>query len=453
MRIQSLRVRLILGAGIWIAIALVLAGVTIGYLFTNNVERGASADLSATMSRLVALINPDALSAAPLLTGALPDPRYQTPVSGLYWQITDLGTQQNIRSRSLWDYVLKVSPSNEGGQLSTVQGPVGQSLLALSLTARFAETKGERRFQIIVAQDRSILDEAITRFGRELALALLVLGFVLVVAVILQVQFGLSPFKKLRKDIESIRNGVASSIDAIYPLEVVAVVGEVNALLAMQQKSMDFARSRASDLAHGLKTPLTVLGTIAYELEKGGNTRSAASIIDLTNEMRDRIDYQLRLVRLRQRVRMHALSASLSSVVPRTIAVLKRTPKGEQLVWVVNVKDGLNVDIDVNDLVELVGVILENAAQWANTQIHIKAKQDGAFVEWQISDDGPGIQFSDHSTIGLRDRRLDETVTGTGLGLAIASEIVSLNNGTIAFERSSHGGLEVIIRLPSVAAH
>ncbi|MCG2921681.1 hypothetical protein KZ305_26730, partial [Escherichia coli] len=92
------------------------------------------------------------------------------------------------------------------------------------------------------------------RFGRELALALLVLGFVLVVAVILQVQFGLSPFKKLRKDIESIRNGVASSIDAIYPLEVVAVVGEVNALLAMQQKSMDFARSRASDLAHGLKT-------------------------------------------------------------------------------------------------------------------------------------------------------------------------------------------------------
>ncbi|HAO2891979.1 TPA: sensor histidine kinase, partial [Escherichia coli] len=199
--------------------------------------------------------------------------------------------------------------------------------------------------------------------------------------------------------------------------------------------------------------PLTVLGTIAYELEKGGNTRSAASIVDLTNEMRDRIDYQLRLVRLRQRVRMHALSASLSSVVPRTIAVLKRTPKGEQLVWVVNVKDGLNVDIDVNDLVELVGVILENAAQWANTQIHIKAKQDGAFVEWQISDDGPGIQFSDHSTIGLRDRRLDETVTGTGLGLAIASEIVSLNNGTIAFERSSHGGLEVIIRLPSVAAH
>ncbi|OJY68205.1 MULTISPECIES: HAMP domain-containing sensor histidine kinase [unclassified Rhizobium] len=451
MKIQSLRIRLILGAGVWIAMALVLAGVAIGYLFTNSVERSASADLSATTSRLVALINSDARGALPVLTGVLPDPRYETPISGLYWQITDLGTQQSIRSRSLWDYVLKLDPSDEGGQLSTVQGPVGQSLLALSLTARFAKGKDERRFQVIVAQDRSILDEAITRFGWELALALLVLGVVLVFAVILQVQFGLSPFKRLRKDIEGIRNGVASSIDAAYPLEVAGVVSEVNALLTVQQKSMDFARSRASDLAHGLKIPLTVLGTIAYELEEGGNTRSAASIVDLTNEMRDRIDYQLRLVRLRQRVRMHALSASLSSVVPRAIAVLKKTPKGEQLDWVVDIAGGLNVDIDVNDLIELVGVILENAAQWANTQVFITAKQDAVDVEWRISDDGPGIQISDLSSIGRRDRRLDETVAGTGLGLAIASEIVSLNNGTIAFEHSRHGGLEVIIRLPSAA--
>ncbi|MFJ6324338.1 MULTISPECIES: sensor histidine kinase [unclassified Rhizobium] len=451
MRIQSLRVRLILGAGVWIAVALVLAGIAIGYLFTKNVERSASADLSATMSRLVALIDPDARGVAPVLTGTLPDPRYDTPISGLYWQITDLGSKQTLRSRSLWDHVLKVDAPDEGGRFSTAQGPVGQSLLAFSLTPRFPKAKSERRYQVIVAQDRSILDEAITRFGRELAVALAILGVVLVLAAMLQVQFGLSPFRKLRQDIESIRKGGTSSIDATYPLEVVPVVSEVNALLALQQTSMDFARSRASDLAHGLKTPLAVLGTIAYELEENGDARSAGAIVDLTDEMRDRIDYQLRLVRLRQRTRMHALSASLSSIVPRAIAVLKKTRTGEQLDWVVDVADDLNVDIDANDLIELVGVILENAAQWASTQIGIQAKRDALAVELRVSDDGPGIPAAELGSIGRRGRRFDETSPGTGLGLAIACEIVSLNNGTIAFEQSALGGLGVIIRLPVAA--
>ncbi len=439
---------MILGSGIWIAIALVLTGVTIGYLFTKSVERSASADLSATMSRLVALINADARDAAPVLIGSLPDPRYDTPISGLYWQITDLGSQQMIRSRSLWDHVLKLDTPSEAGQLSNVHGPAGQSLLAFSLTARFAKAKSERRFEVIVAQDRSILDEAIKSFGRELAVALLILGSVLVFAAILQVQFGLSPFRKLRQDIEGIRKGAASSIDTTYPLEVVPVVSEVNALLSLQQKSMDFARSRASDLAHGLKTPLAVLGTIAYELEEGGNKRSAATIIDLTNEMRGRIDYQLRLVRLRQRVRQHSLSASLSNVVPRAIAVLKKTRTSKHLDWEVDVIDGLDVDIDANDLIELVGVILENAAQWATSRISVKAKKDAAVVELRISDDGPGIQSADLRTIGRRGGRFDEASSGTGLGLAIACEIVALNNGTIAFERAQLGGLEVTIRLP-----
>ncbi|MBB6488824.1 sensor histidine kinase [Rhizobium lusitanum] len=449
MRIQSLRIRLILGAGVWIAIALVLAGLAIGYLFTKSVESSASADLSATTSRLVALIDPSARSPAPVLSGALPDPRYDTPISGLYWQITDLGTQQTIRSRSLWDHVLKASSPVEGGQLSTMRGPVGQWLLAFSLTARFPKAKGERRYQIVVAQDRSILDEAIARFGQELAVALAILGVALVVAAILQVQFGLSPFRTLRQDIENIRKGIAPAIEATYPREVVPVVSEVNALLALQQTSMDFARSRASDLAHGLKTPLAVLGTLAYELERRGDARSAASIIGLTNEMRDRIDYQLRLVRLRQRTRMQALSASLNSIVSGAVAVLKKTLTGEQLEWVVDIDDDLNVDIDPNDLIELVGVILENAAQWAKTQVHVQARTGGAMVELQISDDGPGIAQSDLDSIGRRGKRVDEAGTGTGLGLAIAREIVALNNGTIAFERSSICGLEVVICLPA----
>jgi len=141
----------------------------------------------------------------------------------------------------------------------------------------------------------------------------------------------------------------------------------------------------------------------------------------------------------------------LNGIVAGAVAVLKKTLTGEQLDWVVGIGDDLNVDIDPNDLIELVGVILENAAQWAKTRIDVQARTDTAMVELRILDDGPGIPQADLDTIGRRGKRVDEAGTGTGLGLAIACEIVALNNGTIAFERSSSCGLEVIIRLPVAA--
>lgn len=451
MRLRSLRLRLVLGAGIWIAAALVLAGVAIGYLFTASVERGARADLSATMARLVALIDPGQANGTPVLTGELPDARYATPVSGVYWQITDLASRRTLRSRSLWDHVLRIEPAGEGRRFSSVEGPAGQSLFALSLATRFATASGERRFQAIVAQDRSVLDEAIRRFGVELAVALLILGVVLGLAAVLQVQLGLAPLRKLRQDVETVRKGVAVSVGADYPSEVLPLVSEVNELLASQQKSMEFARSRAADLAHGLNTPLAVLGTLEHRLAEKGDGDSAALIAELSGEMRDRIDYQMRLVRLRHRTRMHAFRASLSLLLPRTVAVLKRTQRGERLDWTVEVADGLDIDIDANDLLELVGVVLENAARWATSLVRVQARRDGATVELRIDDDGPGIRASELGTIGVRGRRLDESVPGTGLGLAIAREIVALNDGTITFERSPHDGLGVTIRLPMAA--
>ncbi|PLP60396.1 sensor histidine kinase [Mesorhizobium loti] len=448
MKLNSLKVRMIVGTAISIAVALVLAGVAIGYMFVENVERGARSDLSATMSRLAAIVDLDVTGDAPRFTGRLPDPRYDTPLSGLYWQVKDMDSQRTARSRSLWDRVLDTDPRLEGQQFSTISGPMGQSLIALSLNATFKANEKSKYYQLIVAQDRSILDDTIKRFAWAMVIALFVLGSALVVVAVFQVHFGLLPFKKLRQDVESIRKGTAYAIESNYPTEVVPLVVEVNELLALQQKSIEFARSRAADLAHGLKTPLSVIGTIAHELEMRGDHHYAAVISDLTNEMHERIDYQLRLSRLRHRARLHMLRAPLNPILTRAIFVLQKTKEGERLDWQVDMKDELDVDIDANDLIELVGIVLENAAKWATSSVRVQLRKDGDAAELEICDDGPGIDQSNLDLVGVRGQRFDESAPGNGLGLAIAREIIALNNGSMSFQNPSSVGTMVILRLP-----
>lgn len=454
MKIQSLRLRLLFGAALWIAAALLVTGAVIAYLFTASVERTVRTDLSANLSRLVALVDPRS-SQAPALSEPPSDARYDIPLSGVYWQIEDVSRNKTLRSRSLWDFVIDtgVAPTAGGGeQFVATAGPGGQSLSALTMLTRFKTDAGERTYRITVAQDRAILNESIARFGKDLAIALAVLGIALVAAAFAQVWLGLRPLGKLRGDIEAIRHGAGDKVEESYPSEVLPLVGEVNELLASQQRSVEFARARASDLAHGLKTPLAVLSSVADALREKGDAGNADVVDELTGEMAQRIDYQLRLSRLRHRTRMHVLSASLNDVVSRAVSVLRRTREGERLEWTIDIEDGLALDIDGNDLIELVGVLLENAAKWAKTMVQVEARRNGRVAEIRIGEDGPGLDPMDLQRVGVRGRRLDESSPGTGLGLGIAREIVALNNGSIRFASAPAGGLLAIVALPLTSA-
>jgi signal transduction histidine kinase len=445
---RSLRLRLLLGAALWVTLALMLAGAAIAYLFIANVERAVRADLSAGLSRLVAEIDPQ----APSILGSaepLSDPRYRIPLSGVYWQVENTGSGALVRSRSLWDSVLKTSaPDGSGETFSTIEGPGGQSLSALSLLARFNTADGAKTFRIAIAQDRTVLDQSISQFGRELAIALLILGAALVFAAWLQVRLGLKPLSKLRDGIEAIRRGAGDRVPGSYPLEVMPLVAEVDEMLAWQRKSIEFARARASDLAHGLKTPLSVLGTLSGRIRESGDGETAELIEELADEMADRIDYQLRLSRLRVRTRSHALNASLDQALGRTVSVMRKTRDGEKLRWEIEMEEALVLDIDPHDLLELVGVLLENAAKWGKSLVHVDARRADGHVRIRIADDGPGLGEAELSRLGVRGRRLDETVPGSGLGLAIAGEIVALNDGTMSFARAQEGGVEVTVCLP-----
>lgn len=455
MRANSLRVRLLVGGALWILLALILTGMAILYLFVATVERTVRADLEAEAALLTALIDP--LAVGVQLTGQPPDPRYDLPLSGFYWQIgtaEESGGKDVIRSRSLWDSTIPYDPPPKPlGPVHFIgAGPKGQSLSAMALDVKFQVEGGPRAYRIIVAQDRAVLDESIARFGRDMVIALLVLGLALVVAAIAQVSLGLRPLRALRRDVETVRRGDSPALDAGYPAEVQPLVREMNALLASQQRLIEFARRRAADLAHGLKTPLAVLGTLSDQFRALGDDKNADLIDDLASEMGERIDYQLRLSRLRQRGRGQMLDTGLEEVLARIVAVVSRTARGEPLSWQVDCDEGLRLDIDRNDLVELLGILLENAAEWAAREVRILCRREGELARLLISDDSGKLTAADLDALSSVPLRLDQRSRGgNGLGLGIAQEIVALNGGRMDFALSSRNGLQVEIRLPLAA--
>jgi signal transduction histidine kinase len=443
--LASLRLRLLVGGALWIAFALAASWIFIFASFSSLIEHERRSDLQASLDRIVAEIDPD--SAEPIPEGPLRDPRYDTPLSGVYWQVRDFDGKRTMKSRSLWDFDL---PSGEAGDgravLEQVEMPDGPTLIVLTQTIRTVRVSGEeRRFQVSVAEERSTEDDPVTNFGTTLALFLTILALMLFLAAWVQVQVGLRPLAQLRRDITSVRRGETARLPERETLELKPVTRQVNELLDAQEATISFVRERAADLAHGLKTPLAVLGATADRLNLGGDKANAETIRLLADQMNDRIDYQLRIARLRFRTRAQGVSASINDVVLRSVSVLRKGRDPDRTKWVVDLEDRLDVDMDQHDLMELVGIILENAQQWAIGKISVRGRRLEDAVELVVDDDGGGMTDEQISRLGQRGVRLDERSDGHGLGLAIAYEIVRLNNGLIRMGRSPMGGLSVHI--------
>jgi signal transduction histidine kinase len=164
--------------------------------------------------------------------------------------------------------------------------------------------------------------------------------------------------------------------------------------------------------------------------------------------MSDRIDYQLRLARLKMRTGSHTGNASLNAALNSTIAVLKKTHRGEALQWAVDLAEDLTVNIERNDLLELLGILLENASEWAASRVHVATARDGECAMITIDDDGAGLSSEQMESLGVRGKRLDESRSGNGMGLAIALEIAGLNKGSLEFKRSTLGGFCALLKLP-----
>jgi len=451
MRLRSLRVRLLVAATISISAALVVAGFGLTALFEHHVERRLDLQLETYLSELIGRIEPND-SGGIELTRELGDPRFDQPLSGLYWQIQDDAQRALIRSRSLWDGML-VLPDD---QLSLgvvhrhdLPGPGEQSLLVREQQVIVLPQTEARRLRIAVAVDRSDLIAARDEFSQDMLPYLLLLAVALLLATWLQVRMGLSPLDDIRRGVLSIRSGNTRRLGENYPDEVQPLVDEINELLDAGDRVVEDARAWTADLAHGLKTPLTALSADAQRLRAKGEAGMADDLEQLVQSMRRRVDRELIRARLRSEATSRVKNSDLPKILRGVVATLKRTPAGELLNWEIEATEPAQVRLPPDDLAELLGNLLDNAGKWASTRVRVGiCWHDG----WRlvIEDDGPGVAEEQRAKLGQRGMRLDEQTAGTGLGLAIARDITAAYDSHLVFGLSSLGGLAIQLDLPAV---
>lgn len=457
MRRRSLRARLWLGALISITLALLIAWLGLANLFERHVERHLGVELEVRLNQLAAAVEiaPDG---SIRLTQEPRDPTFAQPLSGHYWQIDRPGQPGVLRSRSLWDEVLIVPDDDLApGAIHAhrLPGPAGQSLLVRERRIRVSADPEPVELRLILAEDRAELIAARANFAADMRPYLGLIAFLLTLATLIQIQSGLAPLEALRREVGAIRAGRASRLVASGADEVQPLVVELNALLEARERSVERARAWTADLAHGLKTPLSVLATDAERLRRAGHPDLAEDLDQLALTMRRRVERELIRARVRSGHPPHAARAEVVESLARLRRTLERTPDGERIDWRITAPERVAVALMADDLLELLGNLLENAAKWARDRVEIQVSTSPEVegqVEIRIADDGPGVPPAHWPRLGERGLRLDERQAGTGLGLAIVRDVVEAYGGTLGFGRAELGGLLVWVRLPGMVS-
>ena len=451
MRLRSLRIRLAIIAATSIVAVLAISAVGLALLFERHVVRRINSELDTYVLQLAAgtnLADDGTLG----LTRELADPRFFEPDSGHYWQIEDDNTGAQIRSRSLWENVIPLPPDAlavGATHRHRLDGPNGAHLMVSERRIIYPHGADAHQLRIAAAIDEANVLAAVRQFVSDIAAALLLLAGILMLASWLQISVGLRPLGELRQSVAAIRSGQQRRVDIEGPAEVMPLVHEVNSLLDDRATAIAAARARAADLAHGLKTPLTVLAGDAERLRHRGETAIADEIDELAAGMHRHVQHELSRAMI-QATRRPATPTPVLPAIESVVRTLSRSPKGATLAWRVDADDNALVTVRDDDLFELLGAVLENAMKWAAREVAISTG-GGSWLRLTVEDDGPGVADEHLPQLGQRGVRLDEAVEGTGLGLSLALEIARKYGGRLQFERAGLGGLKVIAELPGEA--
>jgi len=439
----SLHVRLLVGGGAAMLLALLLAWFAMSALFAHHLERRAESELKRHALQLVAGLGAEGKGIGVLSPPV--DPRFAIPGSGLYWQVvTPRGI---IRSRSLWDQSLREPrrrwQSNDWS-IRPDHGPFEPHVYVLERA--IAPLEGQGAVLVQVAEEEGSIHAARIEFSQELFAFLALLWLLLMAAAWVQVRLGLAPLFRLRHEVLALKASPQARLSGQHPREVAPLVEAINALIEVRDADVRRARQRAADLAHALKTPLAALAAQRRLLGEGvagageGFDRALASA---------EASVEAELARALSALVRHAGSgraARPASVCDRLTAVLERTEKGMRVVIDNDLDPDLMLPLSEEDLTELLGPLLDNAVKFARHRVRASGGRSGHAVEIVIDDDGPGLGAEAAAHAVARGTRLDERGPGYGLGLAIARDLAEATGGTITLERASIGGLSVRLR-------
>ncbi len=432
-------------ATVWILLLLLGGGVALDRVLSDAVTRNFDGQLEYVLTAMIASseIGPDS---EVRFNRPLGDQRFLEPYSGLYWQVAGKG-HEPFRSRSLWDRGLQ--PGNEQADTNapyiydSSEFP-DDSLRVMERDVMLPGSNISWRFQ--VAQSRAGLDEQIRMLRSTLIKAFVILGLGLILLSSMQAFFGLWPLRRVRRAIAQVRDGSAARVNAVLPTEIAPMVQELNELLAHNERQAEEARRHAGNLAHALKTPLTVIMNEAT----AQSPDLAATVIREATTMRRQVDHHLARARA---IGRRGTGQARTEIWPSLQAVERAVSRMHRHVTIdVAGEKTLAVRVERQDLDEILGNLIENAAKYGGSRVFVTVGPVGDNVEILIEDDGRGIPDKQRGQLFTRGVRLDTSKPGTGLGLAIVRDVVEIYGGTIALEESEDlGGLQVRLHLPKAA--
>ena len=455
-RLNSLSARLIIAAAVWTAVGLVVGELALSGIFRASVEDNLDATLETDLDGLIAATDAEPNGDINLESGFVLA-RYQRAYSGWYWQIIPVDPTRAASarlSRSLFDKILVPTDHTKVRDLTFghALGPENQYLRTIERRIEFPVTATSRHddtraYTFLVAGNLAEVDARVADFNVVLFWSFLGLGVGLIAAMLIQVRIGLQPLRRVSEALSRIRDGKARRLEGEFPAEIAPLATELNSLIEHSAEVVGRARTHVSNLAHFLKTPLTVLSSEA-EAQPGP---LADAVLRQVGTMRRQVDHYL----------SRARAAGAADALGNRTQVLPVLADLARVLMRIHADRGIRIEVDCppslffrgerQDLEEMSGNLIDNGCKWADTKVVVHAALAGRRFELSVEDDGAGLTEEERALVGGRGERLDETVPGSGLGLAIVRDIAKLYGGSFVLGESVLGGLKASLTLPSIA--
>ncbi|KQT54139.1 hypothetical protein ASG43_00460 [Aureimonas sp. Leaf454] len=481
---RSLRGRLVLSATVFVLISMLVVGLVVGKMFERFVHGEVEARLEAQISQIAQSLSPDGRSFGPARNeaswdrgshrrersgeraaerdadidapvhrrgrpGDLDRPPFDRPGSGWYWQVE--GPDGSVlRSASLAserlssDLAGRAEPGGRGGHSREAAARAG-----LIVKSREIAGPGGTRVVIVATAPDAAVSRPLREASFAVALPIGLCGLLLVGAIALQVRFGLAPLEALRASLAAVRNGERDRLPEVDASELRPLVEELNALIAQDAANLRQARRHVANLAHGLKTPLATLSAAFERLPDAADRADLAGSIELMDR---RIRHHLRRARAAALDGHARYRTSLASHAADIAAVVGRLRADDEIGIDIAIADDALVAVEPEDLDEMLGNLLDNAARHAASRVRVTAEREDRRIILSIEDDGAGLTDAETQAVLQPGRRLDETQPGHGFGLPITSELAELYGGSLRLRRGASGGLLAQLTLPAAPA-
>jgi signal transduction histidine kinase len=460
MRLNSLAFRLFATAAAWTCVVLPIAGFIIYRLYQQDIYADHDRRIDLLLSSIL-LDSIDAGGNEPGQPNSAGEKLVETERSGWYWQISPLDVSaerpgRRLSSPSLVDQTLpliedpRVRPDAFDTRWTTIDGPFEQRLRLAERIYSFGEGDAAQRYAVSAAGWMTEPDARLAAFRARLSAALALAGIGLVAVTLFQVRFGLHPLQRVERGLAAIRSGTSTRLEGELPGEIVSLQNELNALLKSNEDIIERARREVGNLAHGLKTPLAVLQNEAHEHPGPLGAKVAEQVMI----MRDQVNHYLDRARVAAQTGVIGRVTDVKLVAEAISRALERIHRGKDLAFDIDCRDEPRFQGERQDLEEMLGNLLDNAAKWSHGRVRLAARvltSGGTprMLEIVVEDDGPGLTAEQLAAPIQRGRRLDETKPGSGLGLSIVADLVHAYGGRLALSRSELGGLAARLTLPA----